>query len=182
MTGHLPDVEPSARLITTKEGSRLRMSINALTEALFGIYSRAGAEVTYISDRGERRPYWANRYRQTLQRAVENNEVVEFVVRLVAEGEPSRGFGYLKAAGRLDLSVEALVVEQFPQMFSAEVVEVATARLVSNGYQPTAKRAAPSDQPAGSVSLSDLLKSRAGEAFDVRVYLAHDGTLSLRLL
>jgi len=158
------------------------MSINALTEALFGIYSRAGAEVTYISDRGERRPYWANRYRQALQRAVENDEVVEFVVRLVAEGEPSRGFGYLKAADRLDLSVEALVVERFPHMFSAEVVEAAAARLVGNGYRPAAERATPPDRPADSVSLSDLLKSRVGEAFDVRVQLAHDGTLSLRLL
>lgn len=158
------------------------MSINALTEALFGIYSQAGREVTYTAASGERRPYWANRYRQALQRAVDNDEVIDFVIRLVSGGEPSRGFGYLRDAGRLDLSVEALVVEQFPRMFPDEVVDAAKARLISHGYVPESKPASPISGQSEELGLAELLKSRTGETFDVRVKVAHDGALTLRLV
>lgn len=157
-------------------------TMESLIEALFAIYSRAGAEVTYISDRGERRAYWANRFRQALQRAVENDEVLAFVERLVTEGEPSRGFFYLKEAGRLDLSVEALVVEQFPGMFSDSVVEAAKARLVGNDYQPTVDANAATATGTGPITLGELLKAHAGESVDVRVTVARDGTLSLTLV
>jgi len=114
-----------------------------LIDALFGIYSRAGAEVTYVTDRGERRPYWANRYLQALKRAVAEGDeaVLAFVERLVQQPEPSRGFFYLKDAGRLDLSVEALVVDptrEFHKLFSAETVAVAQTRLREHGWTPPA--------------------------------------------
>ena len=152
---------------------------NSLIEALFAIYSRAGAEVTYISDRGEQRPYWANRYRQALQRSVEANEVIEFVERLVTQDEPSRGFFYLKDASRLDLSVEALVVEQFPNEFRPEVVHVARDRLRNHGYepgQPQEPRTPDTDQ-----SLGEFLKTRGGESFDIRVSVGANGTLSMQI-
>lgn len=55
----------------------------SLTEALFGIYATAGKEVEYTTEKGERRAYWANRFRQALQRAVDEGDVVGFVERLV---------------------------------------------------------------------------------------------------
>jgi hypothetical protein len=134
--------------------------INLLIEALFAIYSRAGAEVTYITDRGERRPYWANRYLQALKRAViEGPEgVVAFVERLINQPEPSRGFFYLKEAGRLDLSVEALVADAsqpFHHLFSPDAVAVAEARLREHGWEPSSREESVADEPstsAGSVA------------------------------
>jgi hypothetical protein len=68
--------------------------------------------VTYITERGERKPYWANRFRQALQRAVDVEGIVEFVTILMLKAEPSRGFFYLKDAGRLEIAVEAIVVDE----------------------------------------------------------------------
>jgi hypothetical protein len=114
-----------------------------LIKALLAIYSRAGTEVTYVTDRGERRPYWANRYLQAVKRAAAKgpDAVIEFVERLMNQPEPSRGFFYLKDAGRLDLSVEALVTDRsqpFHQLFSSETVAVAEARLSEHGYSTVA--------------------------------------------
>lgn len=157
--------------------------INSLIEALFAIYTRAGAEVTYTTDSGDVRPYWANRYRQALQRAVDGDEVVAFVKRLVMQAEPSRGFLYLKEAGRLDLSVEALVVEQFPDMFDGSLVRFASKRLIEHGYQPSKPKA-----PAGEVALSTedeeltkVLKASEGKSFSVTITVGPNGALSLKL-
>lgn len=113
--------------------------IDELTEALFAIYSRAGAEVKYTTDDGRVRPYWANRYRQALQRSVEEGDVVGFVARLVTREDASRGFGYLQEAGRLDLTVEAVVVRDFPDLFGDDVVDAARERLAAVGYQVDAE-------------------------------------------
>jgi hypothetical protein len=146
------------------------MSSNeSLTEALFAIYATAGKEVKYTTEKGERRSYWANRFRQALQRATDEDDVVGFVERLVMQPEPSRGFGYLKEAGRLDLTVEALVAGRFRDQFSKEVVQAAEIRLRENGYKP--ERAAPE---------SDL-RSTPGSTFIVQVEVGHAGALTLRL-
>jgi hypothetical protein len=115
--------------------------VKLLIDALLGIYSRAGAEVTYITERGERRPYWANRYLQAVKRAIAEGDdaVIAFVERLVNQPEPSRGFFYLKDAGRLDLSVEALVVDTsrpFHQLFSGAAVAISEERLREHGWTP----------------------------------------------
>ena len=71
-----------------------------LKRALFDLYYEAGRNVTYITDSGEPKPYWANRYLQGLKRAVADSdaEVLAYVTRLVMSDEPSRGFG--SAQGR----------------------------------------------------------------------------------
>lgn len=145
----------------------------SLTEALFGIYASAGKEVEYTTEKGERRAYWANRFRQALQRAVDEDDVVGFVERLVTRPEASRGFGYLAAAGRLDLTVEALVIGKFRGQFSVEAVEAAEARLSEHGFHPE-----PVDPEQGSASLSGLAP---GSTFTVRVRVGDDGALALQL-
>lgn len=50
--------------------------------------------------------------------------------------DESRGFGYLNDAGRLDLTVAAVVVERFPELFSDEIVIAAKERLLGHGYEP----------------------------------------------
>ncbi len=146
----------------------------SLTEALFGIYASAGREVYYLTDKGERRPYWANRFRQALQRAVEEDNVVGFVERLVHRPEPSRGFGYLNLAGRLDLSVEAVVVEHYSDLFSSDVVEAARQRLRDHGYEPGAR--------------TDITPGRESDdrgrplVLDVRLSVGDDGNVTARVL
>jgi hypothetical protein len=141
----------------------------SLTEALFAIYATAGKEVEYTTEKGERRSYWANRFRQALQRATDEDDVVGFVERLVSQPEPSRGFGYLKEAGRLDLTVEALVAGKFRDQFSKEVVRTAEARLRENGYEPE-----PVEREPG-------LQLTPGSTFVVKVEVGHSGALTLRL-
>lgn len=146
----------------------------SLTEALFGIYASAGREVSYLTDKGEMRPYWANRFRQALQRAVDEDDVVGFVERLVQQPEPSRGFGYLATAGRLDLSVEALAVEQFPQHFSSDVVKAADERLRDHGYTPNARTEITPGRDSDDRGRPLVL--------DVRLTVGDDGNVAARVL
>src|SRR5215218_8243738 len=86
---------------------------DTLIEALFKLYSDAGTEVTYVTDDGRTLAYWPKRYLQALRRAVDEDNVIGFVEGLVTR-DASRGFGYLADAGRLDLTVEAVIVSGSP--------------------------------------------------------------------
>jgi hypothetical protein len=106
--------------------------LGQLVDALKSIYYTAGREVVYETDAGEIRPYWPRRYWQALKRAIADDEVVEFVERVVTRDHPTRGFGYLEDLGRLDLTVEALVVDTskpFHALFSKDAVERSRQRL-----------------------------------------------------
>lgn len=118
-------------------------AMRSLIDDLLAIYTRAGHEVTYTTERGETRRYWANRYMQALKRALDHeshgnsNAVVDFVEGLVTRPEPSRGFFYLRDADRLDLSVEAHVADPskpYQGLFSREALDAARARLAEYGY------------------------------------------------
>lgn len=142
----------------------------SLTEALFGIYASAGKEVEYTTEKGERRPYWANRYRQALQRAVDDGDVIGFVERLVTRPGASRGFGYLADADRLDLTVEALVIGEFRDRFSAAAIQAAKTRLGEYGFRP---------KPVKPEQRSPL--PAPGSTFTVKVRVGENGDLTLRL-
>jgi len=106
--------------------------VDHLTSDLLAIYTTTGREVTYVTDSGETRAYWPHRYLQAVRRAIETDEVLEFVERLVTRDDATRGFGYLQAAGRLDLTVEALVVDEakpYHHLFSENAVVSSAARL-----------------------------------------------------
>ena len=113
--------------------------IDVLKEDLFNIYYRAGQEVEYTTDTGKVRPYWANRYLQSLKKAVEEGdaEVVSLVSRFATSEQPSRGYGYLAAADRPDLTVEALVADAskpYHHLFEPAAVRAARARLRESGF------------------------------------------------
>jgi hypothetical protein len=167
--------------------------LTVLENDLFSVYHRAGAEVLYETDRGETRRYYAKRYLQALKRAVSGDDLVGFVHRLMRTPQPSRGFFILRAALRLDLSVEALVVDPrkpYHDLFEPDIIEIARHRLVTNGYDPqtgaTSRTPAivpVSEVPAGITSGDLELSALApGASFDVRVTVREDGTLNLTLL
>lgn len=145
----------------------------ALIEALFKLYSDAGTEVTYVAESGRTLRYWPKRYLQALRRAVEDDQVIGFVEGLVTR-EESRGFGYLEDADRLDLTVEAVVVEKFPELFAPEVVTGARERLIAHGYQP--KDA--SSEAEGAV----LAGFAPGSRFMIEVTVGASGELAARLV
>jgi hypothetical protein len=111
-----------------------------LLDDLWSIYFAAGREVTYVGPDGERRAYWAQRYRLLLEEAAECGDAVAFAERLMRE--PSDGFGRLARASRLDLTVEALGVDPtkpYHQLFDPEAVRAARERLKEAAYAvPTA--------------------------------------------
>ena len=91
---------------------------------MFDIYRQAKAEAGYdakiflkmISDRGG----------------------LETAKQLINARKPSDGYTYLFERGRLDLTVEAMVVEsaQWHPLFSADELDRARKRLRQYGYQP----------------------------------------------
>lgn len=167
--------------------------LTVLENDLFSVYHRAGAEVLYETDRGETRRYYAKRYLQALKRAVASDDLVGFVHRLIRTPQPSRGFFILRAALRLDLSVEALVVDPrkpYHDLFDSDAIEIARQRLMTHGYDPQtgATSSTPAVVPAGQVPIGvtsgdlELSALAPGASFDVRVTVGEDGTLNLQLL
>jgi len=153
--------------------------MEALKRALFDLYYLAGRNVTYVADSGERRAYWPNRYLQGYKRAVADSdaEVLAYVVRMVLSDEPSRGFGYLKDADRLDLTVEALVADPsrvWHHLFDADVVRAARDRLATHDYQVA------TGQPAKPAGLANaLMATDAGMAVDLTVEVTREGDVLL---
>jgi hypothetical protein len=153
--------------------------MEALKKALFELYYLAGRNVTYVADSGERRAYWPNRYLQSYKRAVAEGdaEILAYIVRMVTSDEPSRGFGYLKDAGHLDFTVEALVADParpWHHLFDGDVVQAARDRLAANGYRLVA--GAPT-KPAGLSNA--LLSTDDGMAVDLTVEVTRDGDVLL---
>lgn len=144
---------------------------DALIEALFKLYSDAGTEVTYVTEDGRTLAYWPKRYLQALRRAVEQEDVIGFVEGLVTR-DASRGFGYLADAGRLDLTVEAVIVERFADLFPQKIINAAESRLLEHGYSPDTSAPAPKEDSAELAAGSKLL---------IELTVGQDGKLEARL-
>lgn len=101
--------------------------------AMVEIYERAGSEVAY----------WATRYLQLLRR----RGGLGTARYLLAARVTSDGYARLRDAGRLDLTVEALVLRpEFEPLFSAEELERARERLAQYRAMPTAEELEPSPE------------------------------------
>lgn len=112
-----------------------------LVDDLWAIYFIAGHEVTHTARSGEPRAYWDKRYRMELELAIESDDAVAFAERLVRQAEPSWGFAPLRMAGRLDLTVEALIANPntpYHHLFNPGAVRTARDRLEAAGYHVAA--------------------------------------------
>lgn len=169
------------------------MSSNEAEQALYNdllsIYARAGAEVTYETDKGEEKAYWPKRFLQAVKRSERKDELCEFVGRLVLAGEPSRGFFILKKAGRLDLTVEALFCDREKPYWGEidfPVIAAARQRLADHGY-PYAfsgppRAASRGSEVSGATPTSASIELVSGTSIDVRITVGRDGNLSLALI
>jgi hypothetical protein len=164
------------------------MSPNSAKEALYSdllsIYARAGAEVTYETDTGERKAYWPKRFLQAVKRAEKNDEVKAFVERLVQASKPSRGFFTLKKEGRLDLTVEALVInEEKPYWGEIDhpAVLASRRRLADHDY-PFAFSPPPKEDRDAEMVQAGEIQLVPGTSFDLRVTVGEGGKLSFSML
>ncbi len=95
--------------------------------AMLGVYESAKRECRYN----------ATRFLQMLT----DLGGVETARRLVLSDGPSDGFTALWECGRLDLTVESVVLkEEFAELFSDDVREAAGARLRAYGYEQPSVR------------------------------------------
>jgi hypothetical protein len=161
----------------------------ALYNDLLSIYARAGAEVSYETDTGDEKAYWPKRFLQAVKRAKKNGELFPFVERLVQASEPSRGFFILKKAGRLDLTVEALVIDEekpYKDRVDFATLEAARYRLRDHDY-PYAFGQRPATAASGNEGDGDSTSRGSiqlvpGASVDVRITVGQDGDLSLSLI
>ena len=160
-----------------------------LYDDLLSIYARAGAEVSYETDSGEVKAYWAKRFLQAVKRSGKQEELFELVRRLVCSDEPSRGFYILKKADRLDLTVEALIIDRekpYNGELDFEVVEKARRRLADHGYEDafraTPSKPTPAPSNGDGAPAPEIARLAAGSTFEVQVTVEEDGSLELALI
>jgi hypothetical protein len=94
------------------------------------IYERAREEVTIQRKDGTRQRYAANRYKPQIERGYRDNALVPTIARIVRRR--TLGFGHLENAGRPDLMVETLVLDEtkpYHRFFSAKTVQQARDRM-----------------------------------------------------
>jgi hypothetical protein len=165
-----------------------KRSEEVLYNDLLSIYARAGAEVTYETDDGKIKPYWAKRFLQAVKRAEKQAALFEFVRRLVCVDEDSRGFLILKKAGRLDLTVEALIADKdrpYNGDIDFDVIKAARERLMRHDYPYALSRnpSMPDGISVGAEADSEVPPTLSpGSSFDVRITVGEGGKLSLSLM
>jgi hypothetical protein len=94
------------------------------------LYERARREVTIPRRDGSRQKYAANRYKQKIERAYSERDLVSAIARIVSRR--TQGFGHLEEANRPDLMVETLVLDSskpYHRLFSAMTVQIARSRM-----------------------------------------------------
>jgi hypothetical protein len=106
--------------------------LERLQGELVELHRRCGREVLYIADDGRVLRYYPNRYLQGLRRAKVDGDLTGYVERIVLDSEPSEGFKKLWVAGKLELTVEAKLIEfcdEVGGVFSEEAYDAAMLRL-----------------------------------------------------
>lgn len=127
---HIADDEPAASTRTTAPASEA-----AFHEAMRNVYEQA-----------KRIGYSANYFIQM----VASDGGLATAKRLINSPTPSQGFAELWDRGRLDLTVEAVVLQpQFQHLFTPRELRTARRRLADHGYEvsdpPSAAQSASSD-------------------------------------
>lgn len=116
--------------MSTGDPKHTRDALERLYEDALEIYERARAEVTIPRSDGTHQKYAAVRYKQQIERAYRNNELVPAIARTVKK--PTVGFGHLEAAGRPDLMLETLVLDEmkpYHRLFDPKTVRIAKQRM-----------------------------------------------------
>lgn len=116
--------------MSTGDMGSAQAALELLYEDALEIYERARAEVTIPRSDGTRQKYAAVRYKQQVERAYQNNELVPAIARTIKQ--PTVGFDHLEAAERPDLMLETLVLDKtkpYHRLFDPKTVRIAKQRM-----------------------------------------------------
>jgi hypothetical protein len=105
----------------------MRNPSNNFDEAMFGIYRRAKSEAEYNAT--------------IFLRMISERGGLATARYLINSPKPSDGYTHLYERGRLDLTVEAMVVEngRWHELFTSEELVKARVRLAQYGYKPKSR-------------------------------------------
>jgi hypothetical protein len=119
-----------ARELASQHSSQTRALIEQLYADAMEIYERARREVTIPRKDGHRQKYAPNRYRQQIERAYAEGQLVDAIGRIVRRR--TDGFGHLEKAERPDLMLETLVLNNrkpYHPLFPEATVQAAKERM-----------------------------------------------------
>lgn len=105
-----------------------KATLDKFDGAMFDIYRRAKSEAKYNAT--------------AFLKMLNDRKGLATAKTLINAVKQSDGFAALHLAGRLDLTVEALVVEdrRWTELFLPEEIEKARIRLLANKYHPVARK------------------------------------------
>jgi len=123
--------EPAEAWPGSRVVSRLELRFH---DAMLDVFRLAGEATRRTrSDGTTARGYWASYF----LRGVRNHGGPDYAHQLLRQEGTTDGFQRLKEEGRLDLTMEALVLRpEYTELFSEEERRVAAHRLAEAGYQP----------------------------------------------
>ena len=119
----------------------VREALERLYEDALEIYERAREEVTIPRSDGTRQKYAAVRYKQQMERAYQNDELVPAIARTIKQ--VTVGFGHLEAARRPDLMLETLVLDKtkpYHRLFDPKTVRIARQRMAELSLRGRSRR------------------------------------------
>ena len=137
-----PDAEEAKMRMATMPPDEVQSAMALLYADAMDIYERARREVMIPRSDGGWQKYAAVRYRQQIERAWENDDLVPTIARIIQKR--TLGFGHLANAGRPDLMLETLVLDTdkpYHRFFTTMTIETARQRMREHGY--------PTDDDAG---------------------------------
>lgn len=113
-----------------EDPKRTADALEELYKDALEIYETAREEVLIPRRDGGRQKYAAVRFKQQIEKGHEEGTIVPTVARIVRK--PTKGFGHLEAAGRHDLMLENLVIDEakpYHRFFSPETIRVSEERM-----------------------------------------------------
>jgi hypothetical protein len=114
----------------TKDPSGTAEALEQLYADALEIYERAREEVRIPRKDGSQQKYAAVRFKQQIEKGHAGGTIVPTVARIVRR--PTKGFGHLENAGRHDLMLENLVIDEekpYHHFFSPETIGASEDRM-----------------------------------------------------
>jgi hypothetical protein len=125
-----PDGQEIRQMLATAQPQEVHAAMEELYEDAIEIYERARREVTIPRSDGTEQKYAAVRFKQAIDKAHDEGTLITTVARIVRK--PTAGLAHLEAAGRYDLMLENLVIDEakpYHRFFATETIETAQARM-----------------------------------------------------
>ena len=125
-----PEIQETMQIIATAEPNEVKDAMNQLYADAIDIYETARREVMIPRKDGTEQKYAATRFKKQIEQGHDDGMLVATVARIVRK--VTLGLGHLEAAGRSDLMLENLVIDEgkpYHKFFSPTTIETARERM-----------------------------------------------------